>query len=61
MGQDHEALRYYDQALPLWRGDVQLAGEALTLTYMAKSYTNLGEKQRAIESFHQAIDRWLRR
>jgi CHAT domain-containing protein len=58
MGQDMQALEYYNQALPIWREANQHEGEALTLNNMAVSYAQLGQKQKALDSYNQALAIW---
>jgi tetratricopeptide (TPR) repeat protein len=59
MGQGTEALDYFNQALPLWqRSAGERGGEALTLNNMGRAYADLGKKQKALETYNQALSIW---
>jgi tetratricopeptide (TPR) repeat protein len=54
LGEQQQALEYYEQALPLRQvGDK--GGEAATLTNIGSVYSNLGDKQRALKYYEQAL------
>jgi len=58
MGQEDEAFKYFNQALPIWREVGEKGGEALTLNNMGRAYSDLGQKQNALNSFNQALAIW---
>ena len=58
MGQNKEALEYFEQALPLWREGGEQGGEALTLNNMGRAYADLGEKQKSLEVYSRALSAW---
>ena len=58
MGRGQEALKYYEQALPIWREGAEQGGEALTLSGMGRTYADLGQKQRSLESYNKALSIW---
>ena len=57
-GQGFEALKYFDQSLPLYRTGGERAGEALVLNDMGPAYAEVGQKQKALESMNQALAIW---
>lgn len=57
-GLGFEALKYFDQALPLFRKGGERAGEALVLNDMGPAYSEVGQKQKAFESYKQALAIW---
>jgi tetratricopeptide (TPR) repeat protein len=65
LGEKQQALRYYEQALPLSRQVGNRPGEATTLSNIGGVYAALGEKQQALAYYEQAVslfrhvgDRW---
>jgi len=58
MGQGLEAIKYFNQALPLYRQMGERSGEALTLNDMGPAYAGLGQKQKSIEVYNQALAIW---
>ena len=54
-GQGLEALKYFNQSLPLFRQGGERAGEALVLNDMGPAYAEIGQKQKALESLNQAL------
>ena len=57
-GLGFEALKYFDQALPLYRKGGERSGEALVLNDMGPAYAEIGQKQKAFESYKQALAIW---
>jgi len=57
-GQGFEALKYFDQSLPLFRKGGARTGEALVLNDMGPAYAEVGQKQKALESLNQALAIW---
>jgi CHAT domain-containing protein len=57
-GQGFEALKYFDESLPLWQKGGERAGEALVLNDMGPAYAEVGQKQKALESLNQALAIW---
>ncbi len=58
LGDKQQALKYLNQALPLWRllGDNQAkAGEAKTLNNIGLVYDDLGDKDQALKYFNQSL------
>ena len=58
MGQNKEALEYFNQALPIWRDEGERGGEALTLNNMGRAYADLGEKQKSLDVYDRALAAW---
>ncbi|MCU0499655.1 MAG: tetratricopeptide repeat protein, partial [Anaerolineae bacterium] len=54
-GENTQALRYFEQALPLVRAVRDRGGEASTLTNIGGVYADLGEKPRALSYYEQAL------
>ena len=54
-GQGLEALKYFNQALPLFTEANELGGEALILNDMGPAYAGIGQKQNALESYNKAL------
>jgi CHAT domain-containing protein len=54
-GQGMEALKYFNQALPLFTDANQPGVEALILNDMGPAYAAIGQKQKALESYNQAL------
>ncbi|WP_414515050.1 CHAT domain-containing protein, partial [Nostoc sp. PCC 9305] len=50
-----EALKYYNQALPILRAVGDKEGEAVTLNNLGGVYPSLGEKQEALKYYNQAL------
>ena len=57
-GQGLEALKYFNQSLPLFGQGGERAGEALVLNDMGPSYAEIGQKQKALESLNRALAIW---
>jgi CHAT domain-containing protein/Tfp pilus assembly protein PilF len=57
-GQGFEAIKCFDQSLPLFRQGGERAGEALVLNDMGPAYAEVGQKQKALESLNQALSIW---
>ncbi len=57
-GQGREALKYFEQALPIFHQSGERAGEALVLNDMGPVYAEIGQKQKALESLNQALGIW---
>ena len=57
-GQGFEALKYFDQSLPLFRQGGERGGEALVLNDMGPAYAEVGQKQKALECLNQALAIW---
>ncbi|MCB0256752.1 MAG: tetratricopeptide repeat protein, partial [Anaerolineae bacterium] len=55
LGEKQEALRYYEQALPLFRQVGDRSGEAKTLNNMAAIYFHQGELERAADMVAGAV------
>lgn len=55
IGENHEALAYFEQALAIHLSAGDRQGEAVTLDNIGEVYSNLGEKQRALGYFEQAL------
>ncbi|MEV4826923.1 tetratricopeptide repeat protein, partial [Micromonospora sp. NPDC049257] len=54
-GRPRPALEDYQQALTLYQQAGHRAGEAATLTSIGSVYDSLGDRQRALEYYHQAL------
>ncbi|WP_420372423.1 CHAT domain-containing protein [Microcystis aeruginosa] len=55
LGEKQEALKYYNQALPILRAVGYRGGEATTLNNIGFVYDSLGEKQEALKYYNQAL------
>lgn len=55
LGENQQALAYYNQALPLYRSIGDRDGEATTLSNIGSIYADLGEKQTALGYHNQAL------
>jgi tetratricopeptide (TPR) repeat protein len=55
LGDHQQALRYYEQALPLYRQVGDRDGEATTLNNMGAVYDDFGDKQQALRYYEQAL------
>ncbi len=55
LGEKQEAIKYYNQSLPLYRVVGDRDGEASTLNNLGSVYSDLGEKQEAIKSYNQSL------
>jgi tetratricopeptide (TPR) repeat protein len=55
LGDKQQALRYFEQALPLFRQVGDRGGEATTLNNIGGVYDDLGDKQQALGYFEQAL------
>jgi tetratricopeptide (TPR) repeat protein len=55
LGQKQEALRYYEQALAIWREVGDRRGEGSTLNNLGLVYDDLGQKQEALQYYEQAL------
>ncbi len=55
LGDQQQALRYYEQALPISREVGNRSGEAATLTNIGLVYADLGDKQQALRYYEQAL------
>uniref|UniRef100_UPI0039C6DBE7 CHAT domain-containing protein n=1 Tax=Anabaena sp. CCY 9402-a TaxID=3103867 RepID=UPI0039C6DBE7 len=55
LGEKQEALKYYNQVLPLYRAVSDRGGEATTLNNIGSVYNSLGEKQEALKYYNQAL------
>jgi tetratricopeptide (TPR) repeat protein len=55
MGDDTQALPYYQESLPIRREVGDLEGEALTVYNIGAAYYNLGNDQQALTYFTQAL------
>jgi CHAT domain-containing protein/Tfp pilus assembly protein PilF len=53
-----KAVQKYEEALPLWRGAGEKAGEAHTLDALGVTYNNLDEPKKAVECYSQALPLW---
>ena len=54
-GQGLQALKYFNQALPLFTQAGERGGEALILNDMGPAYAGIGQKQKALESYSKAL------
>jgi len=54
-GQGVEALKYFNQALPLFKQAAESSGEGLILNDMGPAYAATGQKQKALESYNKAL------
>jgi tetratricopeptide (TPR) repeat protein len=50
-----QALKYYNQSLPLSRQVDDKAGQAVTLSNIGKVYDDLGDKQQALKYYNQSL------
>lgn len=50
-----EAIKKYEESLPLWRAAADLSGEGDTLIGIGVAYKALGERQRALEYYAQTL------
>ena len=50
-----QALKFYNQAVPLWRAVADRDGEATTLNNIGMIYTTRGEERKALEYYTQAL------
>jgi len=57
-GQAFEALKYFDESLPLFEMGGQRGGEALVLNDKGPALAEIGQKQKAFESLNQALALW---
>ena len=55
LGEKSTALKFYNQALPLFKQIGSQEGEAATLTGLGKVYADLGEKSAALKFYNQAL------
>jgi tetratricopeptide (TPR) repeat protein len=55
LGEQQEALAYYQQALPLYRAVGDRGGEATALNGIGGVYSRLGEQQEALAYYQQAL------
>jgi CHAT domain-containing protein/predicted negative regulator of RcsB-dependent stress response len=55
ISQPQEALKYYNQALPISRSMGDRSGEATTLSNIGAVYSNIGQPQEALKYFNQAL------
>ncbi|MGF1986819.1 MAG: tetratricopeptide repeat protein [Nostoc sp. ZfuVER08] len=55
LGENQDALRYYNRALPITRAVRYRQGEAAILVGIGAVYSSLGEKQQAIQYYNQAL------
>jgi CHAT domain-containing protein/Tfp pilus assembly protein PilF len=55
LGEKRTALKYFEQALPLWRASGNQRDEAVTLNNIGLTYDSLGEKQEALKYYEQAL------
>jgi serine/threonine protein kinase/tetratricopeptide (TPR) repeat protein len=55
MDKPEEALRYYQEELPIWRGLGQKRGVALSFNEMAKVQAQVGDTRNALPNFQQAL------
>ncbi|QSJ19671.1 CHAT domain-containing protein [Nostoc sp. UHCC 0702] len=55
IGKLQEALKYYNQALPISRAVKDREREATTLTNIGSVYSSLGDKQEALKYYNQAL------
>src|SRR3989440_3295060 len=55
IGQPQQALKLFEQALPIRREVGDRAGEATTLNNMAEVYQDIGQPQQALKLFEQAL------
>ncbi|MEH2350309.1 MAG: CHAT domain-containing protein, partial [Nostoc sp.] len=55
LGEKQEALKYYNQALPILRAVGNREVEATTLNNIGAVYDSLGEKQEALKYYNQAL------
>jgi hypothetical protein len=51
-------LDFYSQALPIWREVGNRRGETATLNNLGRVYSDLGEKNKALEFDYQALSIW---
>ncbi|MGA8629833.1 MAG: tetratricopeptide repeat protein [Terracidiphilus sp.] len=54
-GQGLEALKYFNQALPLFNQIGERGGAALVLNDMGPAFAAIGQKQKALESYNKAL------
>ena len=55
ISQPQEALKYYNQALPITRSVGDRDGEAATLNNIGLVYNNISQPQEALKYFNQAL------
>jgi tetratricopeptide (TPR) repeat protein len=55
LGRSEEALRSFQQALPLLRELKNRSGEAYTLNFIGSSYNRVGRSEEALSTFQQAL------
>ena len=55
LGEKQQALKYYNQALPISQAVGDRAGEATTLNNIGLVYSDLGEEQQALKYYNQAL------
>ncbi|MDQ7035790.1 MAG: tetratricopeptide repeat protein [Anaerolineae bacterium] len=55
LGDEHKALDYYNQAVPLSRAVGDKSGEATTLHNMGVVWSALGEKEKALDYYNQVV------
>lgn len=53
-----QAIKKFEEALPLWRKAADRYDEAGTLTLIGRIYDALGEQQRALDYFNQTLPLW---
>ncbi len=53
-----QAIKKFEEALPLWRKAVDRYDEAVTLGVIARAYNDLGESQKALEYFNRTLPLW---
>jgi len=54
-GQGFEALKYFNQALPLFNQIGERGGAALVLNDMGPAFAGIGQKQKALETYSKAL------
>jgi tetratricopeptide (TPR) repeat protein len=55
LSENHRALDYYQQALPLWRALKDSKGEGKTLNNLGLTFHSQGERSRALDYYQQAL------
>jgi tetratricopeptide (TPR) repeat protein len=55
ISQPQEALKYYNQALPIRRSVGDRSGEATTLSNIGAVYTSISQPQEALKYYNQAL------
>ncbi|WP_333068008.1 MULTISPECIES: tetratricopeptide repeat protein [unclassified Microcoleus] len=58
ISQPQEALKYFNQALPMWREVGDRRGEATTLNNIGAAYDSLSQSQEALKYYNQALPMW---